>query len=205
MQERAESRHAPDSIQRLIDGEHERERGRAKKAVPIAVNRTALSARYCIYTAIALFAASGTMVVRRNIFIWLENSAKAGNAATIDSAMAMSGTSESKVVKVRLPATCVQLSLHEAGENVGGEIQKPRGFHELSGCLIGLRKELNAPLSDNILPLATTRIVFRPASLAPARVGALQLAVKLVEGAETGFRGGDHNVGIGPVPVDDAP
>ena len=80
-----------------------------RKAVPMAVNFTALSANCCIYTAITLFAASGTMVVRMNIFIWLENSANAGNAATTDSAMAINGTSESKVVKVRLPATCVQL------------------------------------------------------------------------------------------------
>jgi hypothetical protein len=62
-----------------------------------------------MYTAMTLFAASGTMVVRMNIFIWVEYSANAGNAATTDNPIAINGTSESSVVKVRLAATWGQL------------------------------------------------------------------------------------------------
>jgi hypothetical protein len=75
------------------------------------------------------------------------------------------------------------------------------------GCqaaLIGLRKELDAPLPRTArFPRVEGDRVPPGKPCLHLRVSPLQFAVKLVEGAEIGFGRGYHNIGIGPVPIDD--
>src|SRR6266481_8694583 len=82
----------------------------ARKLIPTAVSRAALSVNCCMYLVIFFPPVSGIKLLNKNVLIWVEKSAKTGKAENKVSAMVIRGTSDNNVVKVRLAAICEQRS-----------------------------------------------------------------------------------------------
>ena len=81
-----------------------------KPTIPNKVSLAAMLENCCMYTVMILPAVSGTRLVSMKIFTCAIRSVNTGNAANTVMVTVISGTSESKVVKVRLAAICAQRS-----------------------------------------------------------------------------------------------